>query len=69
MTAQSDPPFIDAWPFWDEPLSKITAPFDVVAARWKLALRFNSRLPEMPLAIREREIDRAWDQHRNGGVL
>jgi hypothetical protein len=61
-------PWVDCWPQWDEGLSKVTAAFDIVAARWKLALRFNSRLPEMPAAIREREIDRAWCQHRNGGA-
>jgi hypothetical protein len=68
MTAQSDQPFVDEWPMWDEPLSKVVAPFDIVAARWRLARHFNNRPPTPPPAIREREIDRAWDQHRNGGA-
>jgi hypothetical protein len=36
MTEQ---PFVDHWPVWDEPLSKITATFDIAAAREKLARR------------------------------
>jgi hypothetical protein len=43
MTEQNDQPFVDHWPMWDEPLSKITAPFDIAAAREKLARRFNVR--------------------------
>jgi len=39
-----DQPHIDRWPVWDEPLSKVTAPFDIDRARLKLARRFN-RLP------------------------
>jgi hypothetical protein len=69
MTAQSDQPFIDEWPMWEESLSKVVAPFDIEAARWRLARRFNSRSPEIPPAIRAREIDRAWRQHhRDGGA-
>jgi hypothetical protein len=49
---------------WDEPLSKTTAPFDIEGARWRLAKRFNARLPAIPATIRERETERAWDRHR-----
>jgi hypothetical protein len=59
-----DQPWIDAWPLFDEALSKVTAPLDIVGARWRLAKRFNSRLPAIPATIREREVDRAWDEHR-----
>jgi hypothetical protein len=59
----SDQPFIDNWPLWDEPLSKITAAFDIAAAREKLARRFNRRAVRLPKAI---EVDRAWEQHRTG---
>jgi hypothetical protein len=62
-----DQPFIDAWPTWDEPLSKVTAAVDIEAARFRLAKRFNSRVPPMPSSVREREIDRGWDRHRRGG--
>jgi hypothetical protein len=62
-----DQPFIDHWPIWDEPLSKVAAPFDIAGARWKLARKFNVRPPEIPPSVREREIERAWDQHRRGG--
>jgi hypothetical protein len=44
VTEQSDEqPWVDDWPMFDEALSKITAPFDIVAAREKLARRFNVR--------------------------
>jgi hypothetical protein len=46
--SDDDQPFIDRWPIWNEPLSKVTAPFDVVAARQRLARHFNVRRP--PLA-------------------
>jgi hypothetical protein len=36
-------PFADYWPLWDEPLSKIPAVFDIMAAREKLARKFNRR--------------------------
>jgi hypothetical protein len=39
-----DQPFVDHWPTWDEPLSKIPTPFDIERAHLKLARRFN-RLP------------------------
>jgi hypothetical protein len=54
-------PYVDHWPMWDEPLSKITAPFDIERARERLARRFNSRPVRLPKTI---EIERAWDQHR-----
>jgi hypothetical protein len=54
-------PFIDHWPVWDEPLSKITAAFDIEAAREKLARRFNRRPVRLAKVI---EIERAWREHR-----
>jgi hypothetical protein len=60
-----DQPWVDDWPMWDEPLGKTTAPFDIERARWRLAKRFNSRMPAIPAAIRESEIDRSWDRHRS----
>ena len=57
--AEAEQPFVDHWPMWDEPLSKITAAFDIAAARVKLARRFNSK----PLP-RETQIDLAWKEHR-----
>jgi hypothetical protein len=53
-------PFIDTWPTWDEPLSKITAAFDIATAREKLARRFNQRPVRLPRAT---EIERAWEAH------
>jgi hypothetical protein len=54
-------PWITDWPTWDEPLSKITAAFDVAAAREKLARKFNRR----PVRLsKEVEVERAWVQHR-----
>jgi hypothetical protein len=53
-------PWIDAWPMWDEPLSKVTAPFDVALARERLARRFNQRPVRLAKYI---EIERAWDEH------
>jgi hypothetical protein len=65
--SDDDQPWVD-FPIWDEPLSKIPAPVDISAARWKLAQRFNARPPEAPAGIRELQIDRAWRRHhRNGG--
>jgi hypothetical protein len=58
-------PWIDSWPMHDEPLSKVAAPLDVETARWRLAKRFNARMPAIPAAIREREIERAWERHRS----
>jgi hypothetical protein len=39
MSEPDDQPFVDRWPVTDEMLSKVTAPFDVQAARQKLARR------------------------------
>jgi hypothetical protein len=58
-------PWIDSWPVWDEPLSKIAAPLDIETARWRLAKRFNSRMLAIPAAIRAQEIDHAWNLHRS----
>jgi len=60
----TDQPFIDSRPSWDEPLSKVTAPLDIDAARWRLARHFNSRPPKIPAAIREQQIEAAWRRHR-----
>ena len=57
-------PWVDHWPIWDEPLSKITAALDIAAAREKLARRFNRRPVRLPKAI---EIERAWEQHQGVG--
>jgi hypothetical protein len=57
----SEQPFVDSWPTWDEPLSKVTAALDIAAAREKLARRFNRRPVRLP---RETEIEQAWEQHR-----
>jgi hypothetical protein len=74
----SDQPWIDFWPGvdvapspraqWDEPASKVTAAIDIQTARYKLARRFNRRVPDIPLSVRAHEIDRAWDRHRKGGA-
>jgi hypothetical protein len=54
-------PFVDHWPMWNEPLSKITAAFDIAAAREKLARRFNRR----PVRLsKEIEVERSWEKHR-----
>jgi hypothetical protein len=56
----SEQPFVDSWPMWDEPLSKIPAAFDIVAAREKLARRFNSR----PLRFtKDVEVEKSWEAH------
>jgi hypothetical protein len=57
-------PWIDEWPMWDEGLSKITAAFEIAAARETLARRFSRRPVRVPRAV---EIERAWDQHRKDG--
>ena len=56
----NEQPWIDEWPMWDEPLSKVRAALDIAAAR---ARKFNRRPVRLSKAI---EIDRAWEQH-NGG--
>jgi hypothetical protein len=53
----SEQPFVDHWPMWDEPLSKIPVALDVAHARMRLARKFNRRLPK---AV---EVERAWQQH------
>jgi hypothetical protein len=55
----NEQPFVD-FPLWDESLSKITAAFDIAAAREKLARRFNRRPVRLSKAI---EVERAWTQH------
>ena len=54
-------PFVDCWPLWDEPLSKLPAAFDIDGAREKLARRFNRRPVRLPKPV---EIERAWEAHR-----
>jgi len=67
LVGLDDPqPHVDAWPEWDEGLSKRPVAPDIVMARYKLALRFNARPPAKPRAVLEHEIDRAWDAHRRG---
>jgi hypothetical protein len=53
-------PFVDCWPLWDEPLSKLPAAFDIAAAREKLARRFNQPV-RLSKAI---EVERSWEEHR-----
>ena len=57
--ADTEQPFIDRWPQFDEVLSKFPAPVDIEAARIKLARRFNSK--PLPKAT---EVDLAWQAHR-----
>jgi hypothetical protein len=60
-----DQPFVDHWPTWDEPLSKITAGIDIEVAREKLARRFNKR----PVRFsKEIEIEHAWQEHTCAGT-
>jgi hypothetical protein len=56
-------PWVDEWPMWDEPLSKVRAALDIAAAREKLARKFNCRPVRLSKAI---EIERAWEQHNSG---
>jgi hypothetical protein len=42
---KNEQPWVDRWPMWDEPLSKVTAPFDIALAREKLARKFNTAPP------------------------
>ena len=62
--ADTEQPWVDHWPMWDEGLSKIRAAFDIAAAREKLACRFNHHPVRLPKAV---EIERAWEQHHKGG--
>jgi hypothetical protein len=41
MSNNNEQPFVDAWPMWDEPLSKIPADVDIDRARERLARKFN----------------------------
>ena len=61
----NEQPWIDEWPMWDEPLSKVRAALDIAAACERLARKFNRKPVRLAKAI---EIERAWEQHaRNGG--
>lgn len=54
----TEQPFIDDWPLFEEACSKFPVLADVEAARIKLARKWNSkRLPK------EAEIDLAWKAH------
>jgi hypothetical protein len=57
----NEQPWVEHWPLWDEPLSKLPAAFDIAAAREKLARRFNARRVRLP---KRDEITRAWGEHR-----
>jgi hypothetical protein len=39
---KDEQPHVDRWPLNEEALSKISAPFDIEAARLKLARKFNT---------------------------
>jgi hypothetical protein len=56
----SDQPFVDCWPMWDEPLSKVPAAFDIDGARERLARKYNARPVRLPRAV---EIERSWEAH------
>jgi hypothetical protein len=43
MSNNNEQPFVDHWPMWDEPLSKIPAGVDIDRARERLARKFNVR--------------------------
>ena len=55
----TEQPYIDRWPLFEEAYSKFPVLADVKAARIKLARRFNAR----PLP-KELEVDLAWAEHR-----
>jgi hypothetical protein len=57
----SNQPFVDHWPLWDEPLSKVTAALDIATARERLARRFNRRPVRLP---KEVEVERSWAERR-----
>jgi hypothetical protein len=57
---ETEQPWVDNWPMWNEPLSKVTAALDIAAAREKLARKFNQRRVRL---AKEIEIERAWEQH------
>jgi hypothetical protein len=60
MEIMDEQPWIDEWPTWDEPLSKINAALDIAAARERLGRKFNRRPVRLSKAI---EVERAWEQH------
>jgi hypothetical protein len=55
----TEQPFVDHWPLFEEAHSKFPVLADPKAARVKLARRFNSK----PLP-KEIEVDLAWEEHR-----
>jgi hypothetical protein len=59
----TDQPWIDEWPTWSEPLSKVPVLADVEAARIRLARKFNRVLPKAA------EIELAWRMHDRGSRL
>jgi hypothetical protein len=50
-------PWVDFWPLYEEAFSKFPVLADVVAARIRLARKFNRALPKNV------EIDIAWSEH------
>ena len=55
----TEQPFIDHWPLFEEAHSKFPVLADIEAARIKLARRFNAK--PLPKAT---EVDLAWQEHR-----
>jgi hypothetical protein len=55
----TEQPYIDRWPLFEEAYSKFPVLADIKAARVKLARRFNSR--PLPKAA---EVDLAWQRHQ-----
>ena len=49
----AEQPWIDAWPLFGEARSKFPAPFDIKAARLRLARKFNARPQANDNEIRE----------------
>jgi len=60
MKDDTDQPWIDRWPTWDEPLSKFPSAFDIDAARERLARKFNRKPVRFSKAV---EIERSWQEH------
>jgi len=56
-TMSDEQPWIDRWPLYEEAFSKFPVLADIVAARIKLARKFNKALPKYV------EIDLAWNEH------
>jgi hypothetical protein len=65
---EDDQPWVDDWPMWNEPLSKIPAGIDIQAARAKLAHRFNVRPPKakQPDKLRDTKV-RVCSLYRGAG--